>query len=142
MPFLMNKILMKPMWLGQIIGKFVFLMILLNTPLHAASKETLSLMPSHCVALTQGQKCYVDATLHWQSPTVGNYCIYSTQQEKPLSCWQQQSQGQYSAEFVTNKNIVFTLRMANSKASKASQLLKVTWVHQKRGQPRLWWRIF
>ena len=105
-------------------------------------EESLSLTPTQCVALTQGQRCYLDATLSWSAPTKGDYCLFSSQQEAPLFCWQDQNQGRLSREFATARNIVFSLRLKGSVDLKATQQLKVTWVHQKRGQPRVWWRIF
>jgi len=122
--------------------KFCMLLTFISTTSEAADKEILNLTPQQCVALTQGQKCYVDVTLDWRAPVKDNYCLYSTQQTAPLFCWQQQSQGQYKQEFAADKNIVFTLKVRSSSETKAEQKLKVTWVHQKRGQPSLWWRIF
>ena len=105
-------------------------------------KESLTLEPKQCVALTQGQQCYVDVSLTWRSPERGNYCLFSTQQSKPLICWTGESTGRFSQEFESDKNVVYTLRLQGSDRDRATQLLKVTWVHQKKGQPRLRWRIF
>lgn len=105
-------------------------------------QEKLILEPKQCVALTQGQQCYVDVSLTWSSPEKGNYCLFSTQQSKPLFCWLGEANGQYTQEFESDKNVVYTLRLQGSDRDRATQLLKVTWVHQKKGQPRLRWRIF
>jgi hypothetical protein len=118
------------------------MLLSLSNPTIAAPNEGITITPEQCVALTQGQKCYVDATLTWDLTTIGNYCLFSSQQEKPLFCWQQKKKGQFQKEFVATKSIVFTLKAENTQEEKASQQLKVTWVHQKRGQPRTWWRVF
>lgn len=125
-----------------IIGKLSLLLAMFTISPATAANETLTIAPDQCVALTQGQRCYVDATLTWTSPVVGNYCLFSTQQVEPLICWQQQKQGRFSREFAGDKNIVFTLKSANDLSERVTQQLKITWVHQKRGQPRMWWRIF
>lgn len=121
----------------------IFALLLAGLPSDSHAQEPiLKLTPQQCVALTQGQKCYVDATLLWETANKGNYCLYSSQQAEPLFCWQQKRQGQFKSEVGADKNVVFSLRLENSEQDTASQQLKVTWVHQKRGQPRLWWRIF
>ncbi|MDC2889236.1 DUF3019 domain-containing protein [Psychrosphaera sp. 1_MG-2023] len=125
-----------------ILGKLSLLLTIFTMSPANAANETLTITPDQCVALTQGQRCYVDATLTWTSPTVGNYCLYSSQQVKPLTCWQLKNSGQFSREFADDKNIIFTLKIENEAAEIATQQLKITWVHQKRGQPRMWWRIF
>ena len=106
-----------------------------------ANTSALTVVPSQCVALTQGQKCYVDAKVSWTLPTKGNYCLYSSQQDAPLICWQQKNTGSLSKELASDKNIVFKLKSEQKKTVATSQL-KVTWVHQKKGQPRMWWRVF
>jgi len=106
------------------------------------AEPILALAPQQCVALTQGQTCYVDATLTWQLPAPGNYCLYSSQQSKPLMCWRQKRSGRYNREFASDENIEFSLMIENGNEAVATQQLKVTWVHQKKGQPRMWWRIF
>ena len=108
----------------------------------ALEKASLTLSPEQCVALTRGQACYFDATLEWRTPSKGDYCLYSSEQEAPLFCWQQQDRGRFKRELAVEKNAVFSLRVKGSNEIKATRLLKVTWVHQKRGQPRMWWRIF
>lgn len=119
------------------------LLMLCNSEKVAAEPiDVLRVTPEQCVALTQGQQCYVDATLIWRVPTIDNYCLFSSQQQKPLACWQQQNTGQFRQEFNATKNIVFTLKLESTLEVIARQQLKVTWVHQKRGQPRTWWRVF
>lgn len=125
-----------------LVGKLSVLFILFSFPSIAGADQTLKIVPEQCVALTQGQNCFVDATLTWTSNTIGDYCLFSSQQVKPLMCWLQKKEGKFSNEFSDNKSIVFTLKTGNKNQVKSTKILKVTWVHQKRGQPRMWWRIF
>lgn len=126
-------------WLSLV--KLSLLLGLTNTVFAAEEVNALSVTPNQCVALTQGQKCYVDAKVSWTLPTQGNYCLYSSEQEAPLICWQQKSAGTINKEFASDKNIVFKLKSEQKKTVATSQL-KITWVHQKKGQPRMWWRVF
>ena len=83
---------------------------LYSSLIQANPKEaTLKISPEHCVALLQGQACYVTVELFWQTKTDGNYCLFSSQGERPLKCWQNNSSGEYSQEFVANENIHFSL---------------------------------
>ena len=133
---------LKPGLLRFLITKLCILLSLVSNLTSATENGVLTVTPEQCVSLTQGQKCYVDATLNWSLPNKGNYCLFSSQQIAPLFCWKQKQQGQFVKEFATDKNIIFTLKAESNLEVKAIQKLKVTWVHQKRGQPRLWWRIF
>lgn len=128
--------------LGLTLFNVSLIFLTLSSKAASAENVILKLSPEQCVALTQGQKCYVDATLNWQLPKEGNYCLYSSQHTKAISCWRQKKSGQHNQEFASDKNIKFTLRVEGSEKAIASKQLKVTWVHQKKGQPRMWWRIF
>jgi hypothetical protein len=120
----------------------VYIAALFAASTHAEEAAFLKLSPDQCVALTQGQKCYVDVTLSWTLPTAGDYCLYSSQQDGALYCWRKKHRGELSKEFVSDKTIKFRLINERNKQLMLSQELKVTWVHQKKGQPRMWWRIF
>ena len=121
--------------------KLSLLLGLINSVFAAEDVSALKVTPNQCVALTQGQTCYVDAEVSWVLPTQGNYCLYSSEQEAPLVCWQQKNTGKINREFASDKNIEFKLKSEQKKTIATSQL-KVTWVHQKKGQPRMWWRVF
>jgi len=119
------------------------LLLGLANPAVANNEDNLiTVSPSQCVALTQGQKCYVDAKVSWALPTQGNYCLYSSEQEQPLMCWQQQNAGSLSQEFASEKNIIFKLKSEQQPKAIATGQLKVTWVHKQKGKPRMWWRVF
>ena len=72
----------------------------------ATEKASLTLSPEQCVALTRGQACYFDATLEWRTPSKGDYCLYSSEQDAPLFCWQQQDRGRFKRELAVEKNAV------------------------------------
>ena len=107
-----------------------------------AQTPVLDVNPQQCVALTQGQQCYIDVELSWEASTKGDYCLYSSLQEQPIYCWFQQKQGVYSQEFSSNSNIEFTLKARDSNNILASNQIEMAWIHKKKGQPSMWWRIF
>lgn len=107
-----------------------------------AQTTSLDVNPQQCVALTQGQQCYIDVELTWQAATKGDYCLYSSLQVQPVYCWLEKTQGVYSQEFSSNTNIEFTLKEKDSSDILASNQIEMAWIHKKKGQPRMWWRIF
>ncbi len=130
------------------IGTRVFgmtLFIIMSFQIQANSidiKPTLSIVPEQCVALLQGQACYVTVELNWQTPEQGNYCLYSSLNIRPIQCWQDKKVGELKQEFVSKNNIKFFLRLRNSKENIANIEIKMAWVHKRKGRPRTSWRMF
>ena len=128
---------------SKILGMILF--IILSSQVQANSldvKPTLTIVPEQCVALLQGQSCYVTVELNWQTPKQGNYCLYSSLNTQPIQCWQSQKMGELKQEFVSKNNIKFFLRLKNSKDNIANVEIKMAWVHKRKGRPRTSWRMF
>jgi len=136
----------KAMLLGGLTSFFL-------APTYADSLDTkpwLKIVPEQCVALLQGQECYVSVELHWQANTNGDYCLYSSLTTNALQCWRNKKQGEFKQEFVSKTNIKFFLKVkqknGNTKVRKqaniASAEIKMAWVHKKKGKPRTSWRMF
>jgi len=102
----------------------------------------LAVTPKQCVALLQGQTCYVTVELNWQVINKGNYCIYSSQQQDPIQCWDSKRQGEVKREFSAKSNLRFFLRQINTRTNLAKAEVKMAWVHKKKGKPRKSWRMF
>jgi hypothetical protein len=153
-PFIVNK---SQLWSKQsaylksiinFVSTKVFGVILFTTlsfqvhakPLNVEPK--LTIMPEQCVALLQGQACYVTVELSWQTPVSGDYCLYSSLDTLPLKCWRDKKIGMLKQEFVSTNNIKFFLRVFNSKKNIANIEIKMAWVHKKKGRPRTSWRMF
>ena len=107
-----------------------------------AVKPVLKINPEQCVALMQGQECYVTVKLNWKVATRGDYCLYSSQQAGALQCWTSQNKGDFKHEFMSRTNILITLKQKNSKVILADAEVKMAWVHKKKGKPRMSWRMF
>jgi len=126
------------------------------------SNAWLKIIPEQCVALLQGQECYVTVELSWRTTVSGNYCLYSSLNMKALRCWENKKIGEFKQEFSSKNNIKFYLTHKKDLENKqgnaqkndaissfnfrlndvASAEIKMAWVHKKKGKPRTSWRMF
>lgn len=105
-------------------------------------QASMQVSPEQCVAMRQGQACYVSVQLTWQVSTPGNYCLYTAGTAKALNCWENTTTGELKKSFDSKVNLEFSLRRQNESLSVATAVVKMAWVHKKKGQPRKSWRIF
>ncbi|BDX08477.1 hypothetical protein MACH26_39980 [Planctobacterium marinum] len=113
----------------------------LSAPVSAqeATPYTLQLSPEKCVALRQGQDCYVDIQLNWSAPQSGQYCISASTLETPLRCWSNQEKGSLELEFSSNQNTWFYLKQGEQTLAKVE--LKMAWVYKSK-RSSVTWRVF
>lgn len=102
----------------------------------------LMIKPSRCVALHQGQVCYQNIKISWQSEVAGDYCIYWALSKEPLKCWIAQREGVLKYDFQSSKTVVFSLRSMQPVTSEINSEMRVAWVHKARKRKRLNWRLF
>ena len=127
----------------KVFGVILFTILSFQVPADPFKVEPkLTIMPEQCVALLQGQACYVTVELNWQTPVAGDYCLYSSLDSRPLQCWRDKKKGMLKQEFVSKNNIEFFLRLLSSKENIANIEIKMAWVHKKKGRPRTSWRMF
>ena len=105
-------------------------------------QASMKVSPEQCVAMRQGQVCYVSVQLSWQVDTPGNYCLYTVGESKALNCWINTAAGELKKSFDSKINLEFSLRRQNDSISLTTAVVKMAWVHKKKGQPRKSWRIF
>ncbi|MDP5215100.1 DUF3019 domain-containing protein [Pseudoalteromonas tunicata] len=105
-------------------------------------QATMTLNPEQCIAMQQGQDCYVTVEINWQSAALLDVCLYANHTQQALFCWQNAQQGAFKQELKTNQNVDFALRSNNNSTPLATSQLKIAWVHKKKGKPRLSWRLF
>jgi len=106
------------------------------------AKYQLNVSPEQCVALRQGQQCYVDVIVTWQANAIGDYCLHASSQVKPLQCWQQQQSAKFSQELVARQDITFTLKRINSANVLAQGLITMAWVYDNTSRKNTSWRMF
>lgn len=119
--------------------------ILLAFGLQAAadvSGVTLVLKPPQCVALHQGQECFVNIELTWNAEKQGDYCLFSSLQNQALQCWQNKQQSVFEREMLATENIVFSIRAKGESVILASTALEMVWVYKKSSRSHLAWRLF
>lgn len=121
----------------------LLLLLVINSVANATDiQASMKVSPEQCVAMRQGQACYVSVELSWQVDTPGNYCLYTAGESKALNCWINSSVGEMKKSFDSKVNLEFSLRRQNESLSVATAVVKMAWVHKKKGQPRKSWRIF
>lgn len=111
-------------------------------PSAAANELRLQLKPAQCVAIHQGKTCYVDVDLRWQATSIGEYCLFSSQQAEPLKCWKKVNSGQFEREIVARKNVLFRLRETKTGGVTISKELQMAWVYKRNAKARSSWRMF
>ncbi|GAW96149.1 MULTISPECIES: DUF3019 domain-containing protein [Colwellia] len=121
----------------------LLLLLVINSVANATEiQASMQVSPEQCVAMRQGQACYVSVQLSWQVTSPGNYCVYLSAATKALNCWENTTEGEFKKSFDSNINLEFSLRRQNDSLSVATAVVKMAWVHKKKGQPRKSWRIF
>lgn len=107
-----------------------------------AQDNIIEIEPNQCISVHQGEKCYVDISLNWQTKQSGNYCLFSSQQQQPLICWQNSLTGHFEQEMSANENVVFYLKAQYGTDVLAQKELKMAWVYKKSVRARTSWRLF
>lgn len=121
----------------------LLILLTINSVANATEiQASMSVSPEQCVAMRQGQSCYVSVQLSWKVDVPGNYCLYTTGIPKALNCWENSTTGELNKAFDSKVNLEFSLRRQNEALSLANAVVKMAWVHKKKGQPRKSWRIF
>jgi len=106
------------------------------------AKYSLTIEPEQCVAMHQGQLCYVNAKVSWRAEQIGSYCLFSSQQTKALQCWSNVQLGKYQQDMSANKNLVFSLRKKGSSNKLVTKELEMAWVYKKNTRKNISWRMF
>lgn len=103
---------------------------------------SMTVSPDQCIAMTEGQTCYVDIEINWQSSAVGDFCLFDSSQTAAIQCWTQKSKGVFQQEMASKKNVIYSLRRQQDSLLLSKTELEMAWVHKKRGKPTTWWRLF
>jgi len=124
-------------------SSLLLILLAMNSVANATDiQASMKVSPEQCVAMRQGQSCYVSVELSWQVDTPGNYCLYTSGDSRALNCWENTRSGELKKSFDSKVNVEFSLRRQNESLSVATAVIKMAWVHKKKGQPRKSWRIF
>lgn len=102
----------------------------------------LTVTPKPCVALRQGQKCYLEVTFNWLHPQASDYCLVNITTNKVIRCWQQQAKGEISLDFQSKLSNEFALRRIKSTIDLARTKIPVAWVYKSSKRAKSTWRLF
>ncbi|WP_019026907.1 DUF3019 domain-containing protein [Colwellia piezophila] len=124
-------------------SSLLLLLLVISSVANATEiQASMQVSPKQCVAMRQGQACYVSVQLSWQVPNLGNYCLYTEGRATALNCWENTTTGEFNESFDSKVNLTFSLRRQNESLSVATAVVKMAWVHKKKGKARKSWRIF
>ncbi|WP_197061244.1 DUF3019 domain-containing protein [Colwellia psychrerythraea] len=111
-----------------------------------SSLPKLTLTPNQCISLHQGQQCFVTVNISWQMSHAGKYCLYSSLQNKKITCWLMTKSAQFKQELVIDKDVTFTLKSMDDAIENgeviANAVLELAWVHKKSRRSHSAWRVF
>lgn len=123
----------------------VLLLVACSSTLSAEEEQItakLALTPKQCIALHQGQKCYVDVEVSWVAQRQADYCLFSSQQQDALMCWSGKATGIFKKEIVAIENVNFRLKQSGREEILSSGELEMAWVYKKNTRARSSWRMF
>jgi len=106
------------------------------------AEYSLIIEPEQCVAMRQGQLCYLDVKMSWRAEQVGNYCLFSSLQPKALQCWSNMKSGELQQEMSASENIVFSLQKQGRSSDLIAKEIEMAWVYDKSTRKNISWRMF
>lgn len=106
------------------------------------STSSLTVKPSRCIALQQGQTCYATLKFQWTTPATGEFCLFDERQTEPLACWVGNQVVSYKQQFESDKNVNYEIRLKMSEQSVAQALVKISWVYKSNTSSTSRWRLF
>ncbi|MBQ4877873.1 DUF3019 domain-containing protein [Pseudoalteromonas luteoviolacea] len=107
--------------------------------LAASNEPQFTIKPEQCVALEQGQECYIDVSASWQTNSIGNYCLFANEQQ--LHCWQNVAHGKWKSEIMMTDNLAVSLKNGSEEII-FTKTIEYAWIYKKRKSKAVRWRMF
>lgn len=119
-------------------GLLLCVLALQGTVANANEHFSYSLEPEQCVTMEQGQACYVDIEVTWQSATPLNICLYLS--DAQLQCWRASKAGEFHGEIqmTTDQPLV----LSTDTEQKAKSIIRYAWVYKQSKRKAARWRLF
>jgi hypothetical protein len=108
----------------------------------AAVLPKLEIRPAKCVSMRQKQACYIKVIITWQAIKTDEYCLFSSQQVKPLKCWISKQQATFTHHITMQQDVKYTLTSKKSGEALVNNTLILAWVYKKEKFSHSSWRIF
>ena len=108
----------------------------------AGKSIKLNVRPITCVALHKGQTCHKNLKFSWSPLPAGRYCLHSSDNVKPVRCWQHNADISLTAAYKSAKKVRYELRRENSDIPLAHAVVKTSWVYRTSRRSSSGWRLF
>jgi len=105
-------------------------------------KGTLTVKPSRCIALQQGQNCFATLNFRWTTPESGDYCLFDERELEPLVCWAGAELTTFKQSFESDKSVTYEIRFKDDNQLVATARVKVSWVYRSNNSSTSRWRLF
>jgi len=107
-----------------------------------AEEPSLTINPSRCIALHEGQICYVNLKIEWKSLPLDEYCLFDERYDEPLVCWQGNELASYVYDFNAKANVNFIIRNKGEGEEQVKALVRISWVYKSNNKNTSRWRLF
>lgn len=102
----------------------------------------LTVRPTQCVVLEQGQKCHANVRVEWKVGRPSSVCLHNSLVQKPLKCWEDAIDGIYQEKVIARSSVYYFLKPAGADEVLAEAELNVAWVYRESRRPTRQWRLF
>jgi len=106
---------------------------------------TLTASPGLCEFRKGQTSCQMQATLLWETPRAGHYCIWDSEGTAPLACWQDSWSGTHTLKFISARSRTYWLTVGEQGGIAASTSISVSSGLEQRMKAkrrRGFWRVF
>ncbi|MBQ4813237.1 hypothetical protein A7985_12980 [Pseudoalteromonas luteoviolacea] len=120
--------------------KYTYLFLLFSAFVNAEQKTApFMLKPDQCVALEQGQSCFIDIEVQWQTELKGDFCLFVD--DVKAQCWQSTQAGLWKNELEMKTDVAVSLKDSNHQMIYSGKV-KYAWIYKKRKNKAVRWRMF
>ena len=109
---------------------------------NSSDSVALSVKPSRCVALRQGQQCYQKLQFVWHSSGEDRICLYERDGKEALACWASTTPYKFSYRFNSAQNKTFLLKNERTQLTLSEVEVVVAWVYKSSKKVSTGWRLF
>ncbi len=101
------------------------LLLSVSTQLSAQQGHGLVVSPEKCILLSDRKTCEIQVKLFWKAEQLDDYCLFRSDQIKPLKCWQNQRAGQLEYLVIAEADLSFQLKTTQDGRIQHSAQLKL-----------------
>lgn|GEM_PF-3672727 len=117
-----------------------FLILTLVSTVARSNQFSFNAVPSSCVALHRGQKCFADITLSWFSPDRALLCVFRNEEQNALIC-SSNAKSEFQFRYATESSEKYSLRDTSGNTL-ATVLVSTAWVYRTGKRSSSSWRLF